>query len=138
MSLSGQTLAPELKDFCALARDKRAKYTDIYMEYETQSSIFKFGPPSFKESPILITEAEKTFFSKVENCNIPQIKNMVKNALESVTDNDAREALESVWYDMTAASKKTNKNLFIAFYYEVLDHIENEIISDVLPEDDDY
>ncbi len=56
---------------------------------------------------------------KVENLTVPQIKDLVEQGLQSVVDGDVREALGSVWADITRPAKKPTKGVILDFYYEM-------------------
>lgn len=134
-SLSGVLLDPDLQYFCQNARMKRAQYVDSYLVYEVTAKIHKRGPPSFKELPVFVTKEEREKFMAVENLITIQIKHLTEQTMQSLADPDTRDALESTWADI---SQNNNKGMFLDFYYEVQELVNNQNpTADTLQADDE-
>ena len=74
VSLDGEPLDPNLRYFCKLARENRARYVDCYLSHDRTADQTKAGPPSFDFTPVFVNKAEREKYLSVENLSVPQIK----------------------------------------------------------------
>ena len=123
VSIDGYPLDPDLKDFCRNARERRAKYMECYLDHEKTAASEKARPPKFScFLPIFVTPEERLTFSATENLTVSQIKEKITEGINAVTDQDVKEALESIWTEI----KRPTKGALLDFLYEIQDYCDAE------------
>ena len=124
-ALDGSPLDEELINFCRLAREKRAKFFDVYMEHEKNRNISRTSVP-FKEAPVFITKTERDEYNSLSNKDIAQLKELTVNALSQIDDPNVAEGYHDA-YEVELLKKKTAKKVdYINFYQELLDYLNIE------------
>ena len=73
MSLGGEVLDKELKNFCHQAREKRSHFIESYLMHEALAPTMKAKSVPFTEYPVFITSEERDEYMAVGNCNVPNI-----------------------------------------------------------------
>ena len=123
VSLDGKPLDQELKNFCKLAREKRARYSDIFLTHENTARLYKPRPPSYKEHPVFVTLEERKKYTAIENLTIAAIRSEIEKGIQTLHDSDLRESLTQSWHDI-AKTKRTQKAVILDFYHELRGYIE--------------
>ena len=125
-SMTGAALDHDLKDFWDVARERRAKYVDIFLEYEVSAALNKPSPPTYKEFPVFITEEERRKYTAIENLTIADIKGLVELNLQTVVDCDLCEELTRSWTAVGKLPKRSTKAVILAFYHELQGYISDQ------------
>ena len=99
---------------------------DSYLSYEADAENHKAGPPSFKEMPVFVTKYEREQYMPVENRSINDIKALVAENIEILTDSDVREVMQTMWIEITKSVNKPTKSKILDFYYELQAYVRGE------------
>ena len=124
VALDGSALDPDLVNFSALCREKRASYCDAYLAHESRRSAVRTNIP-FKQRPVFVTQAERTEYDRVENKTIDELKTEIPNMIAAIADESVRDAFSDAWLSEVLKRKGTTKKDYIAFYEEVNSCLEN-------------
>ena len=128
VSLDGEHIDPDLRHFCKNAREKRAKYVDCFLAYQVTAGLSKPKPPS---CPIFINDFERHKYTSIEGKTISEIKFLVQQGIQSITNELVREALNSTWIEIS----KSNKPVLLNFFYELEEYM-SDTIDNMLADDD--
>ena len=94
ISLSGEVLDADLKNFCKISRSLRADFIDKYMEYEKQAAERKPHSPSHKIVPVFVNSRERNHYTAIENKTVPELKELIRTNIRQINDAELRESLE--------------------------------------------
>lgn len=93
-SLDGDKLSDEMGEFCQLARDKRAKFFDAFLESEVQRTCSRKKVP-FTERPVFVTCDEERNYESLTSKTIVQLKALIYQKLQQVIDPDVKITFEN-------------------------------------------
>ena len=124
VSLDGAVLDKDLVKLCGLAREKRSKFFDAYINYEASRNVTRTGVP-FKEEPVFVTTQERDQFNSIENKSISDIKTMITEKLAQIEDQNILEGYEDVFRE-EVARKGVKKQDFVNLYQELVDHLSKD------------
>ena len=90
MSLGGKLLDQDIKNFCKLAREKRARYSDISLTLNNTARLYKPRPPSYKEHPEIISQEECKKCTAIKNHAIAAIRSEIEKGIQTLHDCDLK------------------------------------------------
>ena len=125
MALDGTVLDEELVHLCKLAREKRARFYDTYLQYEAERNAKRTGVP-FKETPIFVTKQERENFYDISNRDIPDLKNMILGKISLIEDTNVLEGYQITYNEELLKNRGTKKQDYLNFYRVIEDYLSRE------------
>ena len=123
-SLKGNALDDDLVNFCKLAREKRAKFFEVFQAHASDP-IHSTLP--FKEPPVFVTTNERIDYELIDNKTIAEIKTRIQSLIESINDEDLRHFFEEE-YASDFEQKKGKKPVKADYinYYHILSEFKEQ------------
>ena len=132
VSLDNSQLDPQLRDFCKLAREKRATFAKAFLEQEVTEGQLRSQASNvhFLDKPVFTTLQEGDEHRQVENKTIAEISRLVEELIDGIVEDEDKDLFQCAWLTevVRKSGKKATKSDYIQFFYEVKEYLENETV----------